>query len=113
MSIRRRSWTTSRGEAREGWVVDFRDTQGRRRSKAFKRKQRDATAYAATAAVEVAAGVHVVVASARAGLQGVRTAVPAAPVRMTWTAPAVGVVRAVASCGQAARHPHAPRLADE
>ena len=59
MSIRRRIWTTSRGEAREGWLVDFRDTQGRRRSKAFKRK-RDAMAYAATAAVEVAAGVHVV-----------------------------------------------------
>ena len=28
MSIRRRSWTTSKGEAREAWVVDYADQAG-------------------------------------------------------------------------------------
>jgi integrase len=43
MSIRKRSWTTARGERRESWQVDFVDQHGKRRHKQFSKK-RDADA---------------------------------------------------------------------
>lgn len=58
MSVRKRQWTTKKGEAREGWVVAYTDAKGARRLKTFPRK-READAFAATAAVEVREGVHV------------------------------------------------------
>lgn len=58
MSIRKREWTTPKGELKAAWVVDYKDTQGKRRLKTFARKK-DADAFAATAAVEVREGVHV------------------------------------------------------
>ncbi|TAL34944.1 MAG: site-specific integrase [Phenylobacterium sp.] len=58
MSVRKRQWTTAKGEAREGWVVDYIDAKGTRRLKTFGRK-READSFAATAAVEVREGVHV------------------------------------------------------
>jgi len=57
MSIRRRSWTTSKGAEKEAWVVDYVDQSGKRRLKTFAKKK-DATAFAATATVEIRAGVH-------------------------------------------------------
>jgi integrase len=57
MSIRRRSWTTSRGEAREAWIVDYADQAGKRRQKTFARKK-DADAYQARTKVDVGEGVH-------------------------------------------------------
>jgi integrase len=42
-SIRKRSWTTARGERRESWQLDFVDQHGHRRHKQFARK-RDADA---------------------------------------------------------------------
>lgn len=58
MSVRKREWTTKRGEAKAAWVVDYIDTKGKRRMKTFARKK-DADAFAAKAAVEVREGVHV------------------------------------------------------
>ncbi len=58
MSTRKRTWTTSTGAVREGWVVDYRDMHGVRRLKTFAKK-RAADTFAATAAVEVRDGVHV------------------------------------------------------
>jgi integrase len=43
MSVRRRSWTTQRGEARESWVVAYADRDGVRRIETFDRR-RDADA---------------------------------------------------------------------
>ncbi|WP_066807173.1 tyrosine-type recombinase/integrase [Sphingomonas asaccharolytica] len=57
MSIRKREWTTPRGEARTAWLVDYRDPQGKRRAKQFDRKK-DAEAWATTAKHEVATGTH-------------------------------------------------------
>ena len=57
MSVRKRAWTTSRGEKKEAWVVDYADQQGARCLKTFARK-RDADAYEATVRVNVRAGVH-------------------------------------------------------
>jgi integrase len=59
MSIRRRTWTTSKGVEKEAWVVDYVDRVegGKRRLKAFAKKK-DATNFAATANVEVRAGTH-------------------------------------------------------
>ena len=54
-SIRKRSWTTARGEHRESWQVDFVDQQGKRRHKQFARKK-DADAALVTARGQVAAG---------------------------------------------------------
>lgn len=58
MSIRKREWTTPKGELKTAWVVDYKDGQGKRRLKTFARKK-EADAFAATASVEVREGVHV------------------------------------------------------
>lgn len=58
MSVRKRLWTTPAGEERSGWVVDYRDANGKRRLKTFAKK-RDADAFRATATVEVRHGTHV------------------------------------------------------
>ena len=57
MSVRKRIWTTDKGEPREAWVVDYSDQLGTRHLKTFARK-RDADAYHAQVAVDVGAGVH-------------------------------------------------------
>jgi integrase len=56
MSVRKRTWTTDNGEAREAWVVDYNQL-GRRHLKTFARK-RDADAYHAQVAVDIRAGIH-------------------------------------------------------
>jgi len=57
MSVRKVRWTTSKGEPREAWQVDYTEGDGKRCAKNFKRKK-DADAYHASVKVEVAAGVH-------------------------------------------------------
>jgi len=57
MSVRKRTWKTSDGVAKEAWVVDYVDQAGKRRLKTFDRKK-DASAFAATASVEVREGIH-------------------------------------------------------
>lgn len=58
MSVRKRTWTTRNGEKKESWVVDYADQTGKRRLKTFPKKK-EADTFAATANVEVRAGVHV------------------------------------------------------
>lgn len=58
MSVRKRTWTTPKGEEKSSWVVDYFDMAGKRRLKTFAKKK-DAEVFAATAKVEVRAGVHV------------------------------------------------------
>ena len=58
MSVRKRTWITRKGEEKEAWVADYRDQEGRRLLKTFAR-MKDATAFAATANVEVRDGTHV------------------------------------------------------
>lgn len=58
MSVRKRTWTTPKGEEKTAWVVDYVDTTGTRRLKTFKLKKQ-ADQFAATATVEVREGVHV------------------------------------------------------
>ncbi|AWC25487.1 Integrase [Aminobacter sp. MSH1] len=58
MSIRKRTWTTGKGEEKSSWVVDYVDTKGTRRLKTFAKKK-DADTFAATAKVEVREGTHV------------------------------------------------------
>src|SRR5262245_21383712 len=57
MSVRKREWTTSRGEGKEAWIVDYADGQGDRHISTFERKK-DADAFAATVKVDVGRGVH-------------------------------------------------------
>ena len=57
MSVRKRAWTTSKGEEKEAWVVDYVDQAGDRRLKTFAKKKA-ADNFAATANVEIRAGVH-------------------------------------------------------
>jgi integrase len=57
MSVRKRSWTTLKGEEREAWVVDYADGQGDRHIATFERKK-DADAFQATVKVDVGRGVH-------------------------------------------------------
>ncbi len=56
-SVRKREWTSPKGEAKSAWVVDYFDQAGKRRLKTFARKK-EADAYVATAVVEVRSGVH-------------------------------------------------------
>ncbi|HEV2898513.1 MAG TPA: site-specific integrase [Pseudaminobacter sp.] len=58
MSVRKRTWTNSKGEDQTAWVADYVDGKGARRLKTFKLKKQ-ADAFAATASVEVREGVHV------------------------------------------------------
>lgn len=57
MSIRKREWSTPRGEERVAWVVDYRDAAGARRNKQFARKK-DAEAFETQARHEVRQGTH-------------------------------------------------------
>jgi integrase len=57
MSVRKRVWTTRRGERREVWITDYTDQQGARHIHTFARKK-DADAYHATVKVDVRRGVH-------------------------------------------------------
>src|ERR1700677_1129495 len=57
MSVRKRAWATSKGEEKEAWVVDYVDQTGKRRLKTFAKKKA-ADNFAATANVEIRAGVH-------------------------------------------------------
>jgi integrase len=57
MIIRKRTWTTPKGEAKQAWLVDYKDSSGARRSKQFARK-RDAEAWQTQAAWEVSKGLH-------------------------------------------------------
>lgn len=58
MSVRKRTWTTPRGEAKTAWAVDYSDAYGKRRLKTFRLKK-EADAFAAIATVEVREGTHV------------------------------------------------------
>jgi integrase len=57
MSVRKRAWTTSKGDTKEAWVVDYVDQTGKRRLKTFMKKKA-ADNFSATANVEIRAGVH-------------------------------------------------------
>ena len=56
MSVRKRAWVTRNGEARESWIVDYSDQQGRH-IHTFARKK-DADEYHDKVRVDVRAGVH-------------------------------------------------------
>lgn len=56
-TIRKRSWIDGKGEARQAWLIDYRDSAGVRRAKQFARKK-DAEAWSTAAAWQVSQGVH-------------------------------------------------------
>jgi integrase len=57
MSVRKRTWTTSKGEQREAWIVDYIDQDGDRHIETFERKK-DADARHDEVGVAVHQGVH-------------------------------------------------------
>ncbi len=57
MSVRKRAWTNSKGEAKEAWVVDYVDQAGKRRLKTFNRKK-GADAFETKTRFEVSQGTH-------------------------------------------------------
>lgn len=57
MSVRRRKWTTRKGEEKESWIVDYTDQHGERHIETFAKKK-DADAHHATVKVDVRKGVH-------------------------------------------------------
>lgn len=58
MSVRKRTWKTSKGQEKTAWVVDYVDAKGARHLKTFAKKK-EADQFAATASVEVREGIHV------------------------------------------------------
>jgi integrase len=57
MSVRKRQWTTRRGEQKEAWVVDYIDQKGERHIQTFARKK-GADEFQATVKVDVRQGIH-------------------------------------------------------
>jgi integrase len=57
MSVRKRTWTTSRGEVREAWILDYTDQDGDRHIETFERKK-DADKRHADVKVDVGKGIH-------------------------------------------------------
>jgi integrase len=57
MSVRKRTWTTTSGESRSSFVVDYVDQHGKRHLRTFD-TQKAAKAYAATVSIEIRDGVH-------------------------------------------------------
>jgi integrase len=57
MSVRKRTWTTRKGEAKEAWIVDYTDADGDRHIETFERKK-DAEARHAQVAVNISRGTH-------------------------------------------------------
>jgi integrase len=58
MSVRKRVWTTRKGETKEAWIADFTDGTGKRHIRTFQQKKK-ADAYEASVTVAVNAGTHV------------------------------------------------------
>jgi integrase len=58
MSVRKRKWTTAKGEVKEAWISDFVDQNGVRQIKTFTKKK-DADAHQATVKVDISTGVHI------------------------------------------------------
>jgi integrase len=58
MSVRKRTWTTRKGERKEAWIVDYTDQDGDRHIETFSRKK-DADAFHATVKVDVSKGEHI------------------------------------------------------
>src|SRR5262249_14758428 len=57
MSVRKRTWTTRRGEQREAWIVHYYDQGGRPHIETFDRKK-DADEYHASVRVDLRKGTH-------------------------------------------------------
>jgi len=58
MAVRKRIWTTRKGNTREAWVVDYTDHAGKRRFETFEFKG-DATCRAAKIKVDLGKGTHI------------------------------------------------------
>ena len=58
MSVRKRTWRTSKGEIREAWIVDYVDRQGDQHIEHFPRR-READEYHATVKVDIRTGLHI------------------------------------------------------
>ena len=57
MSVRKRIWTTRKGDTKEAWIVDYTDQNGKRHLKTFDKKKQ-ADAFATTAKVQIRHGIH-------------------------------------------------------
>src|SRR4051794_27406301 len=57
MSVRKRTWTTSKGESKEAWIVDYSDQQGDRHIETFSRKK-EADEFHDSVRVDVRQGTH-------------------------------------------------------
>src|SRR5690606_39215539 len=58
MAVRKRVWTTGKGEEKTAWMVDYADMNGVRRQKTFAKKK-DADAHFAKVKVDISEGTHV------------------------------------------------------
>jgi integrase len=89
MSVRKRTWKTSRGEEKTAWVVNYTDQEDTRRLKTFAKKK-EADAFSAMANVEIRAGVHTAdsasITIAEAGEDWIKTGEQAGLERSTLTA---------------------------
>jgi integrase len=56
MSVRKREWTTRKGERKQSWIVDY-SLNGRRHIQTFQRKK-EADTYAQQVGVDIRAGTH-------------------------------------------------------
>ena len=102
MSVRKREWTTRKGETKEAWIVDYFDQNGLRHIKTFDKKK-EAEAHLTTVKHEVKEGVHTALSKS----------ITVAKAAEDWIAYVEGEGRersTVESYRQVLRHHIAPRL---
>lgn len=58
MSVRKRTWSTTKGEERSAWIVSYSDRSGKRRQKSFQLKK-DADKFANQTHLDLEKGIHV------------------------------------------------------
>ncbi|HET7447247.1 MAG TPA: hypothetical protein VFJ49_04930 [Methyloceanibacter sp.] len=58
MSVRKRKWTTAKGEEKEAWVVSYRTKDGKNHIETYERKK-DADARHAEIKIDLKRGTHV------------------------------------------------------
>jgi hypothetical protein len=62
VSVRKRTWITAKGVAKEAWVVDYTDQNGNRHLKTYEKKKQ-ADAYHASVRVDESKGTHTLTAA--------------------------------------------------
>ena len=58
MSVRKRTWTTLKGEKKEAWIVDYADQEGERHIQTFNRRRKPTSTTRPSTWISARASTH-------------------------------------------------------